>query len=567
MLNRMRESIAWLSAPERRYLLPVAVLLVALLVELQFAVRYVYVAPVWELGLFDEMLINAMQATPPTSLLALAWHYTINGHWLFVPFWLFYADFAWDDAIGRIPMLASWLSLLAVAVMMGRAVSASRQARLLAILLIAVAVFSPAAMESMISPLQLVTSLSLLFGVLALWQVAGPSSWRMVAAGVLLTLASMASFAYGVAVWPWLLLCLAIDRRWYPAAVLALTGALFLYFYSRLIGPGYAVNLPGALKKLPSLSAYVLAQAGSAFGYLIHDTKPLASQLAGAVLIAAHALMSWLMLKPARWADRHRRWLWLIAGWLLTSMLLTALGRHYLGPAQGMASRYLVPSILYAACVLALAWSLAAARPRWQHAIGAMAMLVVAGVVAGIPVYADRFVAIRVNQRAAVLAERIGVTEINDGVPNTQLNLWPLPKVYDYLSQHRMSVFAEEWIEWLGSDSAQFGQAVPRRCQFSHELRTPFRGGDRLIGWVYSPDTRAAPDHVLFVHEGKVVGMGFMLLPRQDLVTAFASTARHAGYYGYLPTLAGEPVRVLGRFADGSICAAGEVPAVAAVTQ
>lgn len=555
-------SVRRLVVGDWRWTLLAAILLLGLLIELQYAIRYVYLVPVWELALFDEMLINRTTRDPVPSLWSMAWGYSLNGHWMLLPFWFFWADFAWDNASGLIPMIASWVSLLILAVVVATRVSRDPTQRVFAGLWVAVAIFWPAAMESMISPLQLVTSFSLVFGALALLLLERSDRWGKVAAAWVFAFLSMASFGYGVVLWPILMFALLRDRRWKAAAATLVVGILAIVLYRSRAGSGYFQSVAYLLPQWQNIVGYLFAQAGAVLPYLIHQVSVLPAQILGGVLISAQLMMSVIVIRRSIWEDRCSRWLCLFAGWLLGAMLLTALARHGLGAPQGLASRYLVPSTLYLVCLLALAWRLSAGSIRMQRALLGVAGALVLAILVGAPVYAERFAAVRNNYHVAMLGETVGVREVDaNGNANQWLNLWPLQQVYRYLRENRMSVFREEWATWLGAEIGDvIGDAAQRRCEFSLDQRTAFPAGDRVMGWVYSSEAGQAPQHVLFVQQERVVGLAAVIINRPDVADVFKSRqATKSGYYGYIPTLPAGVVQGYALFADGSVCQTGEI--------
>ena len=559
----------WLVEPGKRRLLIGFVLLACVVWELQYAIRYIYQVPVWDLAALHEILLNRIQNQPDRSLWDVAVNFVVNGHWPLIPFYAYYADFAFDNASGRIPMLLSWIALIAIAPTLAWAMRPrGKPIAILTALALAIIVLWPAQMESVISPMQLLISLSLLFGVSALRTAVVGESWRSLLACYLLVVASMLSFGYGVVLWPALLVLFAVERRWLHVAATVLLACATLYVYQRTtVGSGY-IPLRSLLVAPAAVLGYTLAQAGSFFAYLVQTPVPWVAQWAGGFVIAVHSGLSWLLWRSSRWNERALRLLWLVALWLIGMMLLTGLGRYSLGADQAMNTRYLIVSSLYWASLFLLAWRLSEwAERRWRVAIGLVGVILMIVLVLGVPSYVKRMRAVESNQRLATLALTIGVTETDaQGRPNAVLHPWSLANLYAYFRRERMTMYREEWSTWIGSDyQRMFEKAVPRRCQFALDHRTKFRGGDRLLGWIYSPDTREAPTDALFVDAGKIVGIGFMMMDRPEVATLFNDdVALRSGYYGYIPESATDTIEIYGRFADSSICSAGSLPPRAA---
>ena len=555
----------WLFEPGKRRLLIGLVLLAALSWELQYAIRYVYQVPVWDLAALHEILVNRIQNQPERSLWDVAINFVVNGHWPLIPFYAYYADFAFDNASGRIPMVLSWLALLGIAPTLAWAMrSRGRHVAILVALTLAIMVMWPAQMESVISPMQLLISLSLLFGVSALRTAVVGDSWRSLLACYLLVLASMFSFGYGVVLWPALLVLFGLQRRWWQLAVTLLVATVTLYVYQRTtVGSGF-IPLRSLLLAPAAVLGYTLAQAGSFLAYLVQKPLPLVAQCAGGFAIAAHMALTLLLWRSSRWNERALRFLWLVALWLIGMMLLTGLGRYSLGPDQAMNTRYLIVSSLYWASLFLLAWRLSeSVLPRWRLAIGSIGIIAMIVLVLGVPSYVQRMRAVETNQRLATLALTVGVTETDaQGRATAVLHPWSLANLYGYFRHERMTIYREEWSTWIGSAfESRFGSAIPRRCESGHDARTKFHGGDRLLGWIYSADTREVPTDALFVDAGKIVGVGFMIMDRPEVATLFKDDAAlRSGYYGYIPESATGAIEVYGRFADDSICPAGSLP-------
>lgn len=556
----------WLVEPERRRVVIGFLLLAVALWELQYAIRYVYQVPVWDIAALHETLLSRIEIQTHRTLWDVAVNFVVNGHWPLIPFFAYYADFAFDNASGRIPMVLSWIALLGIAPTLAWSMrSLSKPIAILVALALAIIVLWPAQMESVISPMQVLISLSLLFGISALRTATAGDSGRSLGATLVLVLASMFSFGYGVVLWPTLLILFGLQRRWLHFGITVVLAAIVLYIYQRTtVGSGF-VPLRAVVTAPLGVIGYTLAQAGAFFAYLIQQPLPVVAQSAGVLIVVAQSALTWRMWRNSRWNERGIRFLWLVSLWLIGMMLLTGLGRHSLGADQAMNTRYLIVSSLYWASLLLLAWRLFEDKaPLWRRSIIAVGVIALLGLLLGIPNYVDRMRAVESNQRLATLALTVGVVETDaQGRASAVLHPWSLQHLYEYFRRERMTIYAEEWSTWIGSDfDTLFGKAVPRRCQFGHDVRTKFRGGDRLIGWIYSPDTREAPEHALFVETGKIVGVGFVMMDRPEVETLLDdSVALRSGYFGYLPQSAIASINVYGRFADGSICPAGLVEA------
>lgn len=556
----------WLVEPERRRVLIGFLLLAVAVLELQYAVRYVYQVPVWDIAALHETLLSRIEVQTHRTLWDVAVNFVVNGHWPLIPFFAYYADFAFDNAIGRIPMVLSWIALLGIAPTLAWAMrSRGKPMTTLVALALAIIVLWPAQMESVISPMQLLISLSLLFGMSALRTATAGDSGRSLVATLVLVLASMFSFGYGVVLWPTLLILFGLQRRWLHFGITLVLAVVVLYIYQRTtVGSGF-VPLRAVIAAPLGVIGYTLAQAGAFFAYLVQQPLPVVAQSAGALVVVGHAALTWRLWRSARWDERGVRFLWLVSLWLIGMMLLTGLGRHLLGPDQAMNTRYLIVSSLYWATLFLLAWRLFEDRaPLWRRSIIAVGVIALFALLLGVPTYVGRMRAVESNQRLATLALTVGVFETDaQGRASAVLHPWSLQHLYEYFRRERMTIYREDWSKWIGSDFATlFGKTVPRRCQFGHDARTRFRGGDRLIGWIYSPDTREAPTDALFVETGKIVGVGFVMMDRPEVETLFDdSVALRSGYFGYLPESAIASIDVYGRFADGSVCPAGLVEA------
>lgn len=558
--HALRRRVAWVLP------LIVLALLAALAFEWQYAVRHVYIVPVWELALLDESFVRDAARGEAPPLWRVAFGYVINGHWPFLPFWAFWADFSMDEARGRLPIALSWLSLFALALLVGRHLRpAARCGGFAAGLLVAVALFWPAHMESMISPLQLVTSFSLLFGAAALAVAVAYPDWRGTAASWLLVGASTASFGYGPALWPVLVALHLLGRRWGSAAATGLVGAAAIVAYKIAASGNMSYPLRLLARDPSTFVSYLLAQIGASAPYLLLRTEPLIAQVAGVLLLLA--LLALLPMLRARGGQsaadvelRANRFLLALAAWLIGSMMLTALARHNLGPAQAISTRYLVPSTLLLAVVLMLAWRRAVTAPRLRVAVTVIAALAVVALLAGTPRHAERLVAIRANQQAAVLAQTFGLRETDEaGVPETQLNLWPLPLLFDHLRAQRMGYYRAEPFGWVGRPLDEIGRLdADLACAYSLDRHEAYAGGERLMGWIYAPTRDAAPEHVLLARDGRVVGLS-LLFERRDVAALHGRNALWSGYRAYLSTPEPGVVTLLGRFADGSLCRAGDI--------
>ncbi len=232
--------------------------------------------------------------------------------------------------------------------------------------------------------------------------------------------------------------------------------------------------------------------------------------------------------------------------------LITALGRYNLGIDQAMSGRYYSVRLLIWACLLLMAFGVAArARLRREVWIGLAAALSACIVVA---LAAEQRTLGKAAKNGGVVRQ-IGTDSLLTGVidpPTLSLARADADVVLgtmQYLSAKKLSLFASRWYAALGQPIQSVATVrPPETCTGWFETASidGVNGGAKVEGWGWSvADGRPFDRIVLADTTGRIVGLATTGLPRVDIrMTMPNAGTDQFGWRGY--TRAGDNISAYG---------------------
>jgi hypothetical protein len=227
----------------------------------------------------------------------------------------------------------------------------------------------------------------------------------------------------------------------------------------------------------------------------------------------------------------------LVIGFYIATALETGLGRQTLGVNQAMAGRYQTFSLWVWMLLGLVLLSVASRRGGiWLLAAQIALIAAIAGNVYIAPPTAAAAETLARSGNAASLAVLTGVDD-----PDTIRAVFPWPEFawrnVPYLREHRLSVFSDPVLSHLDAPFASIYGVSSQRCWAAIDRHTDFNaeGQRQLEGWAWDPQRRRAPETLIFVSGGRIVGFaegGFpspQLGARLNLKRAWA-----AGWVGFI---------------------------------
>ena len=338
--------------------------------------------------------------------------------------------------------------------------------------------------------------------------------WAWMAVCLLLGAACSYSMADGVLIWPVLLLAagrLGVGRRAMGLVGAAAVAVLAHFFH------GWHASLLSAPSPAWRRVVFALANAGSPIFPLasrlggVNSGAVIAATAVGALLVPG-ALFHWFRAwtrhpsySGARVALAHG------AVFMAAASFALAFGRARMPFLDAFRSRYFTPPGVFWACLLAVAWpslrTLGARRLRWAVAI---AMLVcVAWHQMGALDAAREYGA---KRRLASVALAAGVYDppllsiLNHSVAD-------LTPVIEYLKEHRLALFHQEWTHWPGQRLGARFSIDPDAAACSGGIRDAAPVGDpagrgwRVSGWARDASGGGPRRIVLADSSGTIAGV------------------------------------------------------------
>jgi hypothetical protein len=393
------------------------------------------------------------------------------------------------------------------------------------------------------------------------------------------------SMANGLLVWPLMVLmavCVGLPRK--VVGGLAVVGLLVTFAYMYGYRPGDSVSVFSSWMKAPEVVAFGLAYLGSGLDEpLVAATRavgldwdpyrvPLCA-LAGLLGIMWFFDLVILTIRepsrqtPARIAMLH------ILAFLLASSALTAVGRVQFPMKDSLTSRYVTPSLLFWASLIALAMSASISERRSRGSAQSdrlrVVALIAAAFVGGLVQLPKVAYAVDTERYLSegeyalingVFAPEAWQRFVGSGTAGSMI------PVVRYFRAHHMASFSREWTRWISdpalahfvmtsSDSDCIGawESVSR-------VGGSFSPAALAEGWGYDRRFKRAPDRVVFADGARrIVGFATPTRRRPDLLPGHpeVSTSR-IGWASYLPAALSSDITAYLVLGDGrSLCHAG----------
>jgi hypothetical protein len=404
---------------------------------------------------------------------------------------------------------------------------------------------------------------------LCLWKGAqhdwrGGATW--VAACIAAATIATYTMANGILLWPVLLLAaywLRIPRRWMAALTIVamLLGVAYFYHWRRMMPP--LVELPAA-QRWSRVAIFLLANLGSpltplAFRFNADNVRLAVAAIPGGLLAVA-LLTGFVGLWRRRGHYNSARAILIFYGvFLAGSSASMAYGRSYGTLLEAFTPRYLTPSYIFWVCMLLAAWPLL----RQFHRATLYAALCAAMYV-GIAMHQQNLVnGIRYWLPTVPRGEAAVVDNVTDVTGWTPLYHTPriTGKAVDYMRDHHLSIFEEEWTHWPGIPLHQrFSiDPTPDACQgqFEAPIGVPatLKPGWLATGWAWDVKAGQSPRYLILAdNQGQVAGVALTDSPRQPAPSAGHPGSPWNGYVNGLPRLI---TAYVVEADDRSLCAIG----------
>lgn len=327
-------------------------------------------------------------------------------------------------------------------------------------------------------------------------------------------------------------LAIALRLGWMRVGILATLAALVwqVYFSS----PTEVISSPSLIAIIQTqpmlLLEYLLTYLGGPWFFMLGGESFLPAQIAGALLIAGSAFLTW-----KTWKASSSPLQWALLGFLLFiggTALGTASGRLAIGLEQSLSSRYLTPQLLAWAALITLTAS--HVKPsRWSLApLALIPLLLLPFQINAATVLPQTF-----NRLVAALALQMGAKD-EEYFAQVYFNLENLQRIAEMAKERETSAFAYPLIadakHWLGQKPSLPDSPA---CQGNFDVTTPLEGSalPRAQGWIFEATTQQVPRQVLLLAEnGEVIGFALSGQPRPDTRHFTDEAFSSAGYVGYV---------------------------------
>jgi len=394
--------------------------------------------------------------------------------------------------------------------------------------------------------------------VFALWK-ASVENWRPVWLSAVIFLSAVAAYsmANGNLLWP-VLLVAAIWLRIPISRLLVLLAGWFLisfsYFYT-----WYGQSTAGAplRERLGRILLFWTGHLGSPV-YPLANRFPnslRAEAITGLLLVIALLIAFVTIWLRRRQCSAARGLLVFFCCFLALTSASMAYGRSSgdIG-FMVMQPRYFTPSYLFWASMLLVLWPLFRRVPRMVPA-SIVFILILTGVA--------------IHQRATITGVRgwlldtsVGEVAVVDNVtdPDAWHRLFHSSSyaivAADYLRDHKLAIFSEEWARWPGTPLAshfnmdQSSGACEGGIDPPERVVTPLRPGWRVKGWAWDRHAGRPPRYIVMAaRDGKIAGVA---------LEGFPNTKRQsAGWIGYVPDGARQITAYLVEADGHSLCSIG----------
>jgi len=352
-----------------------------------------------------------------------------------------------------------------------------------------------------------------------------PSAWTLAA---IIGLESIAVYTLvsGLLV-PFLTVALALWLRWPKRYVIVLTaaacGLLGTYFYD-YVAPQGASDAIHAGERLGDVLSYFLTLIGLPFGMAFNEAQVSHfknwDRLCGAGGLALFLIASFSIL----WRKATRGPSLVFAATALFALgmaLMTALGRLKFGSAQAMSSRYSTVMLIFWLSLIAIAALRLRATKAWLR-ITAMAAIL--PLVLGLAYHQRSFAA---NGRHWVLPRLQASTALLANVddPTALAAIFfddRLKNRVPFLRDRHLSIFADNWSNWLGTPLADHVIISDRaQCFGGIDRVDPIHGsspqGWRVGGWGWDTERKTVPRRIIIADgTGQVIGYGLSGFHKTD---------------------------------------------------
>lgn len=470
-----------------------------------------------------------------------AWYYQHNEHRLVVPRLFFYLDMRFFNGRSAFILGSQLLAHALSAWLVARLAWEARPGanRFGVVSLILAAMFNWSQENNFTWAFQVQFLLVYTFTIAAFFLFSRPFDsaktlgWNGLA-GALCATAAAGCMANGLFVLPFCAAYVFVGhQRRKQALLLAVLSCVvwtaYLWNYASI--NGHASPLQSLLHHPLDVLVYLSKYLGSPFLFLSSHSVALIGAL-GLFGLPALAGAAIAHDKALRHRASSSALLWL-AGFILLSALLTALGRLNFGTDQAIASRYSTPATIY--WVSMLAWVFA--NVRWPAArqicsvstalmLAALALAQTPALTRPVPVFERRLAAV-----SLALAVEDEQAEAHVYPFNAQLR-----EISRFAVANRLSVFSEAW---LTGAISRLGYVLPvkidRQCRGNFETIKALAGNRfQAKGWAL-PEPDVSEDAVWFVDEQMhVLGIGAWGESRPDVKLMLPGGTAFSGWRGYL---------------------------------
>lgn len=398
--------------------------------------------------------------------------------------------------------------------------------------------------------------------LVALWKSAasadfaqGERSTVWMAASIALATVDTYSMANGVLIWPVLILAAVwLRMTWRRIGALAagaiLIGGSYFYHWHNAFPTAHsplAVRLWHAVVFTLTHMGLPLAPLAAPVAYFkLHDY----AAIPGTVLAVALGIGLVMLWRRRESYNSARATLLFFCLFIAGSSASIAYGRSGEGLSAAFEWRYYTPSYILWAAMLLANWPVLRRVPRTM-----LYGTLCAAILAGIAVNQSNALETVTWWVSTIHLAEIGLVDnvlgsCGDDISDPWRHLYSdcepsrvvaLGNAVDYLRDHRLTVFSEEWTRWVGVPlNSRFAvDRTPGRCQGefeqTREMVLPVRPGWQASGWAWDNQAGRAPRYVVLGDDrGLVSGIALTGFPPSAVLAALSPRYATATWNGYV---------------------------------
>lgn len=305
-------------------------------------------------------------------------------------------------------------------------------------------------------------------------------------------------------------------------------------------------------------SSFVLVFLGNPLAVFVGPNVEICMVVGAASLLTIIVATLWMY--TARQLSAYRAFLIGVYGFVVLSTLAAMTGRGYGGAGAAVASRYTTGPLLAWVVLALLLFDISQRASRRLVLVGVTTVL--ATIVATWQVHIEDDASYLYNWKLAVLAHKSGLDR-----PDLDALLFPgdahehFVMLADFAAKRSVALYGKGWLRDAGLVKYSASARDDSWCRGWFDFISHDGVGPVAQGWVVAKGGQRDLLIVLATQAGTTVGYGLSGKDRPDVVAAFGTSAKHAGWTAFSSPTAEKVIAYVYR--GEKFCYLGEAKSVA----